>query len=102
MILPIYVYGSAILREKAQDITQDYPGLKQLIDDMWETMYYADGVGLAAPQVGLSIRLIVIDGKELADEDPSLKDFKRLLINPRILEVSPETCVYSEGCLSVP
>lgn len=102
MILPIYVYGSAVLREKAQDITPDYPGLKQLIDDMWETMYYADGVGLAAPQVGLSIRLIVIDGKELADEDPSLKDFKRLLINPRILEVSPETCIYSEGCLSVP
>ncbi|HKM31686.1 MAG: peptide deformylase [Bacteroidales bacterium] len=102
MILPIYIYGSAVLRQKAKDITPDYPGLEELLKDMWETLYYADGVGLAAPQVGLSIRLFLLDGSELSEDRPELKDFKRTLINPRLLETSSETVVYQEGCLSVP
>lgn len=102
MKLPIYVYGSSVLRKEAQPITPDYPGLEQLIKDMWETLYYADGVGLAAPQVGHSIQLIVLDGTDLNDTYPELDGFKRVLINPRILEESTETCVFSEGCLSLP
>ena len=93
MILPIYIYGSAVLRQKAKDITPDYPGLEELLKDMWETLYYADGVGLAAPQVGLSIRLFLLDGSELSEDRPELKDFKRTLINPRLLETSSETVV---------
>ncbi|MDD3104851.1 MAG: peptide deformylase [Bacteroidales bacterium] len=102
MILPIYIYGSSVLKQKALEITPDYPNLDQLIKDMWETMYYADGVGLAAPQIGLSIRMFVVDGKDLSEDRPELKDFKRLVINPRLLEESQETVVYQEGCLSVP
>ncbi|HPW79098.1 MAG: Peptide deformylase [Bacteroidetes bacterium ADurb.Bin037] len=102
MILPIYLYGSSVLRQKAQDITSDYPNLDKLIEDMWETLYFADGVGLAAPQVGLSIRLFMVDGSELSESRPELKDFKRLIINPRLIESSGETVVYQEGCLSLP
>ena len=102
MILPIYIYGSTVLREKAQDITPDYPNLDKLIGDMWETLYHADGVGLAAPQIGLSIRLMMVDGSELSEDRPELKDFKRLMINPSILEVSEQTVIHQEGCLSVP
>ena len=102
MILPIYVYGSSILRKVAQDINPDYPNLKRLIDDMFETMSQSDGIGLAAPQVGLSIRLIVIDGTPLAKDDPSLKDFRKVIINPYIEERFGEKVIYSEGCLSIP
>lgn len=102
MILPVYLYGSSVLRQKAQDITPDYPHLDKLIGDMWDTLYYADGVGLAAPQIGLSVRIFMVDGSELAEDRPELKDFKRLVINPRIIETSPETVVYQEGCLSLP
>ena len=80
MILPVYVYGMPVLRKRAKEIKPDYKDLDQLIDDMFETMYHADGVGLAAPQIGKSIRLIVIDASEIEDEsDPSLKDFKIVL-----------------------
>jgi peptide deformylase len=102
MILPVYLYGSSVLRQKAQDITPDYPHLDKLIGDMWDTLYYADGVGLAAPQIGLSVRIFMVDGSELAEDRPELKDFKRLVINPRIIETSPETVVYQQGCLSQP
>jgi peptide deformylase len=102
MILPIYIYGSSVLNQKAKEISPDYPNLDKLISDMWETMYYADGVGLAAPQIGLSIRMFVVDGKDLSEDRPELKDFKRLVINPILLEESEETVVYQEGCLSVP
>ncbi|MFY9115874.1 MAG: peptide deformylase [Bacteroidales bacterium] len=102
MILPIYIYGSTVLRQKTQDITPDYPNLEKLMEDMWETLYFADGVGLAAPQIGLSIRLFMVDGSELSEDRPELKDFKRTIINARLLETSPETVVYQEGCLSVP
>lgn len=102
MIYPVYIYGSPVLRKVAQDITPDYPNLEQLIRDMFETMYQSDGIGLAAPQVGLSIRLFVIDGSALADDDPSLKNFKKAFINAHILERFDEKVRYSEGCLSIP
>lgn len=103
MILPVYVYGMPVLRKKAKEIEPDFKDLDKLIDDMFETMYYADGVGLAAPQIGKSIRLIIIDASEIDDEsDPSLKDFKIELINPKILKEEGEKWEFNEGCLSLP
>jgi len=102
MILPIYLYGQPVLRKEAGNVPDDYPGLKQLIDDMFETMYHAEGVGLAAPQIGLSLRLLVIDASVLGDDSPECKDFKRVMINPEFLEKSEETATYEEGCLSLP
>ncbi len=102
MILPIYTYGNAVLRKQAEEIGPDYPELKKLIDDMFETMYHADGVGLAAPQIGLPIRLLVIDLAPLKDEDPELGSFKTVMINPVMLEMSEEEVEGSEGCLSIP
>lgn len=103
MILPIYLYGHPVLREEAEDIDRDYPGLSQLIDDMWETMYHSEGVGLAAPQIGKSIALIVLDGSVLADTFPECADSKMVLINPEleIIEDGPVVS-RSEGCLSLP
>ncbi len=102
MILPIYTYGNAVLRKQAEEIGPDYPELKKLINDMFETMYHADGVGLAAPQIGLPIRLLVIDLAPLKDEDPKLGSFKTVMINPVMLEMSEEEVEGSEGCLSIP
>ncbi len=102
MIYPIYVYGQPVLRKVAQEITPDYPDLKELIADMFETMKYSDGIGLAAPQIGKSIRLIVIDAEPLADDDPSMKDFRKVIINPKIIEETGEEVIYNEGCLSLP
>lgn len=102
MILPIYTYGQPVLREPTKPIDKDYPDLKRLIADMFETMYHADGVGLAAPQIGLSIQLLVIDGTPLANDRIECKDFKRVLINPEITELSKETSTMEEGCLSFP
>lgn len=108
MKLPIVAYGDPILRKKAEEIDEDYPNLKQLIDDMFETMYAAHGVGLAAPQVGLPIRLFVIDASPFAEDDedeagdPSVADFKKVLINPIIIEETGEKWGFSEGCLSIP
>lgn len=103
MILPIYVYGAEVLREKAREVDvqaeEDLPGL---IGNMYETMKEADGVGIAAPQVGRALRLLIVDGEDLADDMPELKGFKRVMINPVLLEESPESATYSEGCLSVP
>ena len=82
MILPVFLYGQPVLRKEAEDVPKDYPDLKQLVANMFETMYNADGVGLAAPQVGLSIRLVVIDGDVMGDDFPECKGFKRALINP--------------------
>lgn len=81
MILPIYLYGQPILRKVAHDIDQDYPNLKELIQNMFETMYNADGIGLAAPQIGLDIRLFVIDLEPLAEDEPKYHDFKKVFIN---------------------
>ena len=86
MILPIYVYGQPVLRQEAQDITPDYPGLKELITNMFETMDRADGVGLAAPQIGLPIRVVVVNLDVLSDDMPEFKDFKRTYILPGIHE----------------
>ena len=102
MLLPIYVYGSSVLRQKAKDITPEYPELQTLITNMYETLDKADGVGLAAPQVGLSIRLFIVDGHLLGEDHPELIEFKRTVINPKIIEHSEEVSVYNEGCLSVP
>jgi peptide deformylase len=87
MVYPIYVYGSSVLRKRAREIDRNYPDLAKLIEDMFETMKFSDGIGLAAPQIGLSIRLIVIDAAEMeSDEDPDIKNFRIVLINPVILE----------------
>jgi len=102
MIYPIMVYGSPVLRKVAVNIDKNYHGLKEFIDDMWETMYQSDGLGLAAPQVGKSIRLFVIDGEPLEEEDPALKGFKKVFINPKITETSDDLILQNEGCLSIP
>ena len=90
MILPIYTYGQPVLRKVAEDITPDYPDLKELIMNMFETMDRAEGVGLAAPQVGLPIRVVVINLDVLSDDLPEFKGFREAYINPHILEVSGE------------
>lgn len=102
MVLPIVAYGHPILRKVAEDIQPDYPGLKQLIADMFETMYASYGVGLAAPQINKSIRLIVIDANVYAEDYPEAKGFKQVFINPEILELSGDMWTFNEGCLSVP
>ena len=102
MILPIYTYGNAVLRKQTENITVDYPQLKTLITNMFETMYHAEGVGLAAPQVGLSIRLLVIDLEPFKEDDPVLGAFKTVMINPSIIERSAEEGTAEEGCLSIP
>jgi len=100
MLLPVYGYGQPVLKKKSLDISPDYPGLTKLIDDMWETMYHAHGVGLAAPQIGLGIRLFVIDTDQIEREgNPG---FKKVFINAQVLEESGEVWSYEEGCLSIP
>lgn len=102
MIYPIHIIGSPVLRKIAEDIDKDYEGLQELVDNMFETMYDSDGLGLAAPQVGLSVRLFVIDASPLAEDYPELADFKKVFINARIIERSDEMLKASEGCLSIP
>lgn len=103
MILPVYLLGHPVLREEAVDITPDYPELKKLIADMYETMYNSDGIGLAAPQIGKSIAVIVIDGTPVADTFPECKDFKLTLINPQLEVIEDVDPVgRQEGCLSLP
>lgn len=104
MILPIYTYGQPVLRKVAQDIPTDYPDLQQLISDMYETMEASSGVGLAAPQIGKSIRVVVIDLDVLKDEFPEYEGFRHAYINPHIIEIDEksEKVNMEEGCLSVP
>jgi len=102
MIYPIVVYGSPILRQIAKDIPDNYPNLHSLISDMFDTMYKSDGMGLAAPQIGKSIRIFVVDATSLADEDPTLADFKKAFINAKLTLLGEETIVMNEGCLSLP
>ena len=102
MILPVYLYGQPVLRKKGKDISKDYPNLKEVIDNMFETMYNADGVGLAAPQVGLDIRLFIVDLEVLAEDEPKYAGFKKVFINPEIVERFGEIESFEEGCLSLP
>ncbi|MDR2814006.1 MAG: peptide deformylase [Prevotellaceae bacterium] len=102
MLLPIYLYGSSALRRQAEDITPNYPRLAPLLSDFWETLYHADGVGLAAPQVGLNIRLFVVDTDCLSEKYPDGKEFKKAFINAHIVEEEGEEWTYEEGCLSIP
>ena len=102
MILPIYTYGQPVLRLETKTIDANYPDVRTLVNDMFETMHNADGVGLAAPQVGLAIRLIIMDANEIAKNHPECKDFKRVMINPEITFSSDEKISLEEGCLSFP
>lgn len=102
MVYPICLYGNSVLRKEAEDIALDYPNLKTLIADMFETMEKAEGIGLAAPQIGLSIRLAVIDLSPLSDDMPEYKNYRRAFINPHILETDGEEISREEGCLSLP
>ena len=102
MKYPVTVYGDPLLRKKAKTIEKDHPKLDEIIENMWETMYYSDGVGLAAPQVGLSIRMFVIDASSGADEEPELEGFKKIFINPEIIETTGDEWTMNEGCLSLP
>lgn len=103
MILPIYTYGMPVLRKEAEDITPDYPELKELIANMFETMYHSDGVGLAAPQIGKAIRVVVITLDPLKEDYPEYANFNKAYINPHILEFDDsKTESMDEGCLSLP
>jgi len=108
MILPIVGYGDPVLRQETEEIEQDYP-VKELIDNMFETMYQASGVGLAAPQIGKAIRVFIVDGSPFADSDDmdekekkELEKFKKVFINPIIIEESGKEWAFEEGCLSIP
>ncbi len=102
MIYPIVIYGSPVLRKVAKEIDKDYPDLESFIKDMWETMYHSDGVGLAAPQVGKSVRLFVIDGSPFEEDDPKMKDFKKTFINAQLVDKEEQEVTMNEGCLSIP
>lgn len=108
MILPIVAYGTPVLKKKGTEITSEYPAFDQLLENMWDTMYAANGVGLAAPQVGIGIRLFIVDASPFADDDElteeeqkQLTGFKKVFINPQI-EESGEEWAFNEGCLSIP
>lgn len=101
-ILPIVAYGDPVLKQVAKDIDPDYPELGQLIDNMFETMYNASGVGLAAPQIGKSIRLFIVDATPFCEDHPELDGFVKVFINPIILEEEGQKWDFNEGCLSIP
>lgn len=109
MILPIVAYGEPVLRKVGKDITKEYPKLEELIDNMWETMYNAHGVGLAAPQIGLPIRLFLVDTTPFSDDEDlskedqeALKGFKKVFINAKIEDETGNEWDFNEGCLSIP
>ena len=109
MILPVIAYGDPVLRKQAEPITSEYPKLSELITNMWETMYHASGVGLAAPQIGLPIRLFVIDASPFGEDEDlpeaernQLKNFKRVFNNATIESETGKSWVFNEGCLSIP
>ncbi len=109
MIYPIVAYGDSVLRKKCKDIPEDYPRLDEIIDNMWETMYNAYGVGLAAPQVGLPLRMFMIDPSPFAEDEEleesdkeQLKNLKKVFINPKIVEEEGDEWAFNEGCLSIP
>lgn len=102
MIYPIVVYGHPVLRKVARDIDENFEKLKEFVEDMFETMNDSDGIGLASPQVGKDIRLFVVDASPLEEDEPELKDFRKVFINPQIVERTGEKSNFNEGCLSIP
>lgn len=102
MILPIAIYGHPVLRKVAKDIDADYPNFTEFLENMYATMYHTDGIGLAAPQVGKSIRLFVVDATAMAEDFPELADMKKTFINAHIVERDGETWSDEEGCISIP
>lgn len=102
MILPVHIIGSSVLRKVAVDIDKDYQDIKILIENMYDTMHSSDGVGLAAPQTGKSIRLFIVDASPMAEDEPELKDLKKTFINARITEKKGGLTLSNEGCLSIP
>lgn len=102
MIFPIYIYGSPVLRKQAEKIDPEFEELGKLIDDMFETMYSSEGVGLAAPQIGKSASIFIVDAKPFSEDEPELENFKRVFINAEIYERFGEEEVFNEGCLSFP
>ena len=102
MIYPIVIYGDEVLRKRCREIGPDYPEVKKLAEDMFLTLEEAEGVGLAAPQIGKDIRLFIVDCTPWAEDDPSCADYKRAFLNPEIYEYSAEKKTYNEGCLSFP
>ena len=101
-MMPIVAYGHPTLKKKGEEIERDFPGLDELIEDMFESMYHSNGVGLAAPQINKSIRLFVIDASPYEEHDTLCKDFKRVFINAQIIRQEGEPWEFEEGCLSVP
>lgn len=102
MILPIYAYGQSVLKKKSEEISPDYPELQKLIEDMWETMYQADGVGLAAPQIGKPIRLFMVDTIQIMEDGKEAEGIKQVFINAQKIEETGDFWSYEEGCLSIP
>lgn len=102
MVLPIYAYGHPILKKVAEPVTPEYDGLEELIKNMWETMYHASGVGLAAPQIGSSLRIFVVDTQQLQEEGKEDEGIKKVFINPQKIEEKGDEFAYEEGCLSIP
>lgn len=102
MIYPVTAYGHPVLRKMTDDIDKNYPDLGEFIDNMWETMYFSDGIGLAAPQVNSLARVFIVDVSAYADEIKSDKPMKQAFINPHIVEESGDEWLFNEGCLSIP
>lgn len=102
MLLSVYAYGQPVLKKMGKPITAEYPKLETLIADMWETMYHANGVGLAAPQIGKAIRLFVVDTIQMMEEGREAEGLKKVFINAEKIEESGEEWAYEEGCLSIP
>ena len=102
MILPVYAYGQPILKKLGEEIDASYPNLKELLENMWETMYNASGVGLAAPQIGLAIRLFLVDTIQILEDNPDEEGVKQAFFNAHIIEETGDEWAYEEGCLSIP
>lgn len=102
MVYPIMLYGSPVLRKVSKEIDKSFSGLKTLIEDMFDTMYKAEGMGLAAPQIGKSLRMFILDASSLKESEPELEGFKKVFINPSIEEEDGEEWSFNEGCLSIP
>jgi len=102
MVYPIVAYGHPVLKKRAEEIDKNYPGLKQLIADMYETLSFSKGVGLAAPQINLSIRLFITDGSPFKEEEPGIENFKKVFINPVLISEDGDEWKFNEGCLSIP